>query len=104
MNAVKLVRPASFLIAALIGVFVGACGPHSDYRIEKVCKKHCSRSVDCNSNVDFDDCVSDCMDLADECDSENDVEQSLDILETCPDMACNEVPGCAVEAWFECAI
>jgi hypothetical protein len=103
MKTADLNRPASFLIAALIGVFAGACGPHSEYRIEKVCKKHCARVVDCNDNIDFDDCLSDCLDAADECDSDSDIEQSLDILETCPERSCNDVPGCATEAWIECA-
>jgi hypothetical protein len=103
MKTPELGRPASFLIAALIGLVAGACGPHSEYRIEKVCKKYCARAVDCNDNVDFDDCVSDCIETADGCDSDSDIEQSLDILETCPEESCNDVPGCAAEAWFECA-
>ncbi len=103
MNTAKFTRPVSFALAALVGLLAGACGPHSEYRIEKVCKKYCARAIDCNDNIDFDDCVSDCLDIADDCDSDSDVEQSLDILETCPEEACNDVAGCATEAWVECA-
>ncbi|MFV8751153.1 hypothetical protein ACNOYE_11465 [Nannocystaceae bacterium ST9] len=102
MKVLELGHPASFLIAALIGLVAGACGPHSEYRIEKVCKKHCARVVDCNDTIEFDDCVSDCIDISDDCDSDADIEQALDILETCPEEACNDVPGCATEAWVEC--
>lgn len=102
MKKLELDRTASFLIAALIGLVAGACGPHSEYRIEKVCKKYCARVVDCNDNIEFGDCVSDCLDAADDCSSDSDIEQSLDILATCDEQACNDVPGCATEAWLEC--
>jgi hypothetical protein len=103
MHATKL-GPASFLTALLIGLVAGACGPHSDYRIEKVCKDYCAREVDCNDNIDFDDCVDTCIDSASDCDSDSDIENSLDILETCPEESCNDVPGCATEAWVECVL
>ena len=94
---------SSFLIAGLIGLIAGACGPHSEYRIEKVCKRYCARAVDCNDNIVFDDCVSDCIDTAHECDSESDVENALDILDTCPEESCNDVGACVLDAWVECA-
>jgi hypothetical protein len=103
MNTVKLARPAAFLVAALIGLGAGAC-KHSELRIETVCKRHCSRVVDCNDNLDYDNCVSDCIDTSDDCASENDVEAALDKLDLCPDQACNELLGCGTEAWIECKL
>jgi hypothetical protein len=103
MRATKL-GPASFLTALLIGLVAGACGPHSDYRIEKVCKDYCARAVDCNDNVEFDDCVDDCINTANDCDSDQDIENGLDILETCAEESCNDVGACVIEAWVECAL
>ncbi len=103
MNAAKLVRPASLLVAALVGMVLGACGPHSEYRIEKTCKKYCARAVDCNDNISFDTCVNDCVDTANDCNSDSDIEQALDILETCADEACNDVAACVADSWIECA-
>ncbi|MCA9685818.1 MAG: hypothetical protein KC457_26820 [Myxococcales bacterium] len=96
-------RLASLALAAGLGVIVGACA-HSDFRIEKVCKDYCARLVDCNDNTDFDDCVDNCVDTASDCDTDKDVEQALDTLEQCASEACNNVFGCSVDAWLECAI
>jgi hypothetical protein len=101
MNTIKLTHPVSFLLAALIGLGVGAC-KQSELRIETVCKRQCSRVADCSDVIDYDECVSDCVDKSDECDSDKDTEQALDKLEQCPDKACGQVLGCAAEAWVEC--
>jgi hypothetical protein len=103
MHTVKLARPAAFLVAALIGLTAGACKT-SELRIETVCKRHCERVVDCNDNLDYDNCVSDCVDTSNDCASETDVEFALDKLDLCPDRACNEVLGCSAEAWIECKL
>lgn len=100
----KLVRPAALLLAAAIGLTVGACG-HSEYRIDKVCKRYCDRALDCNDNTDWGDCYDNCVDTAHECDSDEDVEDALDILEDeCTPGACNELPACTLDAWIECAL
>jgi hypothetical protein len=93
---------ASLLLAAVFGVTLGACGPHSQHRINKVCKRYCLRAVDCNDNTNFDDCFDDCVNEANGCESDNDVEAALDILVDCEGSSCNEVGGCTVEAWLEC--
>ena len=98
----KSVQFAALLLAATFGVVLGACGPHSEYRIHKVCKHYCQRSVDCNDNTDYEQCLDDCETEANGCESEEDVEAALDILADCVESACNEVPGCTVEAWLEC--
>lgn len=102
MTTFKLVHPASFLVAALIGLTVGACAGDSELRVETVCKRHCNRAVDCNGIVEYDNCVSNCVETSDDCDSDADVEMALDKLDTCPDKVCSEVLGCATEAWVEC--
>lgn len=99
----KLVRPAALLIAAAVGLTLGACG-HSEYRIDKVCKRYCDRAVDCNDNTDWDDCYDSCADSAHECSSDDDVEAGLDILEDeCIPGSCNDLPACTLEAWVECS-
>jgi hypothetical protein len=104
MSARKLASFASLLFAATVGVSLGACGPHSDYRINKVCKRYCDRWHDCNDTVDFDNCVDDCIDAAMDCDSDSDVEAALDILDECVGDSCNHVGTCLVEAALECTL
>lgn len=104
MSARKLAQLGSLLFAATIGITLGACGPHSDYRISKVCKRVCARAVDCNDNTDFDDCVDTCIDQAMDCNSDSDVEASLDILDECTNESCNNITACSVDAWLECVI
>jgi hypothetical protein len=97
-------RPICVVLAAAFGFALGACGPASEYRMKKVCKRYCDRAVDCNDNVDWDDCVDDCIDEAMGCDSDNDVEAALDILNDCSAGACNDFGGCTIDAWVECNI
>jgi hypothetical protein len=100
----KLVRPAALLLAAALGFGLGACA-HSEYRIDKVCKRYCDRAVDCNDNTDWDDCYDSCVDTAHECDSDDDLEAALDILDDeCTPGACNDLLGCSLDAWVECAL
>jgi hypothetical protein len=98
----KFARPASILLAATLGFTLGACG-HSQLRIDKVCNKYCRSLVDCNDNTNLEACVDDCVDTANNCDSDDDVEAALDILADCADSSCNQVGSCTVDAWFECA-
>ena len=100
----KFVQIASLLLAAGFGVTLGACGPHSEHRINKVCKRYCERAVDCNDATVYDDCVDDCVNTATDCDSETDIEAALDILEDCTADSCNQVVACTVDAWLECAL
>jgi hypothetical protein len=100
----KFVQLASLLLAAVFGVTLGACGPHSEYRINKVCKRYCQRSVDCNDATNYDDCIDNCVTEANGCESESDVEAALDILDDCVADSCNQVLGCTLEAWVECAL
>jgi hypothetical protein len=100
-NSAKLARPASLLLAAILGVTLGACG-HSQLRIDKVCNKYCKALVDCNDNTDPDDCFDDCVETANNCESDEDIEAALDILADCTKESCNEVATCTVEAWVEC--
>lgn len=102
MNNVKFVHPVTFLLAALIGVGAGACKA-SDMRIERVCKRHCSAMRDC-SNIDYDNCVNDCIETANECDSDADVEMALDRLDECKKEQCGELVGCGIDAWVECKL
>ncbi|MFO7563645.1 MAG: hypothetical protein R6X02_13440 [Enhygromyxa sp.] len=100
----EFLRPAALLIAAVVGLTLGACG-HSDYRIDKVCKRYCDRVLDCNDNADWNDCYEGCVDTAHDCDSDKDVESALDILEDeCTPGACNKLGGCSIEAWLECKL
>ena len=92
----------SLLLAACFGITLGACGPHSQHRINKVCKRYCERVLDCNDNTDFEDCIDTCIDDANSCESDGDIEDALDILDECSAEACNDVVGCTVEAWLEC--
>lgn len=98
----QFVRLACVALAAAFGFTLGACGPSSEYRMNKVCKRFCDRAVDCNDNTDFDDCVDDCVNQAMDCDSDNDVEATLDILNDCAAESCNDVGACAIDAWVEC--
>ncbi len=100
----KSVQIASLLLAGMFGITLGACGPHSEYRINKVCKRYCQRAVDCNDNTNYDDCLDDCVTEANGCESEADVEAALDILEDCVADSCNEVGPCVLEAWVECKL
>lgn len=97
----KLAPSLALTFAATLGVVLGACG-HSDYRIDKVCEKYCDRIYDCNDNTDYMDCVDNCVEQANECDSDNDVEQALDTLEMCAEDSCNDVIACSIDAWAEC--
>jgi hypothetical protein len=99
----KFIRLAAFPIAATIGLTLGACG-HSNYRIDKVCKRYCDRARDCNSNTDWGDCYEACVDQFDECDSDKDVESALDILDDCRRGSCNELAACTLDAWLECRL
>ena len=102
MNAVKFVKLFSFLLAGSLGLGLGAC-KDSEFRAERVCKRHCSHLEDCN-NTDYDNCINACIETADECDSDADVEMALDKLEDCKKRACSEILGCETEAWVECKI
>lgn len=99
----KFARPASLLLAAILGLTLGACA-HSQYRIDKVCNKFCNKAFDCNDNSDRDICFEECVDTANNCDSEVDVEAALDILADCANESCNAVAACTIEAWVECAL
>jgi hypothetical protein len=98
----KSVQIASLLIAGMFGVTLGACGPHSQHRINKVCKRYCQRAFDCNDNTNYDECLDDCVTEANDCESESDVEAALDILEDCVADSCNQVATCTAESWLEC--
>jgi hypothetical protein len=98
----KSAQLASLLLAAVFGTTLGACGPHSEYRINKVCKRYCQRAFDCNDTTVYEDCLDECVDTANGCESESDVEAALDILEDCEADSCNQVGTCTVEAWLEC--
>ena len=100
----KIVRSFGVVAAAAIGFMLGACGPASEHRMNKVCKRYCDRAVDCNDNIDWDDCVDDCVNQAMDCDSDNDVEAALDILDECAGESCNNVGACTTDAWIECVI
>jgi hypothetical protein len=102
MNAVKSAHLLSLLVAASVGLGLGAC-KSSDFRAERVCKRHCSYLEDCN-NTDYDNCVNTCIETAAECDSDADVEMALDKLDQCRQEACNEIPGCEIDAWLECKL
>lgn len=98
----KFVQVASLLLAAVFGITLGACGPHSQHRINKVCKRYCQRAYDCNDATNYDNCIDDCVTEANGCESEDDVEVALDILEDCVADSCNQVAACTLEAWVEC--
>jgi hypothetical protein len=100
----KSVQLASLLLAAVFGATLGACGPHSEHRINKVCKRYCQRAVDCNDAIDYEDCIDDCVNTAGDCESDGDVEVALDILEDCTADSCNQVVTCTLEAWLECTL
>jgi hypothetical protein len=102
MNTVKLIHPLSFMLAALLGLAAGAC-KEGELRAERVCKRHCQAMEDC-TNTDFDTCVNNCVETADECDSESDVEMALDRLDACQKEECSNVLGCGIDAWVECKI
>ncbi|NVB42156.1 hypothetical protein G6O69_30315 [Pseudenhygromyxa sp. WMMC2535] len=105
MNMHKtIVRPVAILLAAGFGVAIGACGPHSEYRIENVCEDYCERLYDCTDTTDIEDCIDECIDQADRCDTDSDIEEALDILDECIAESCNEIIGCSIEAWGECII
>ncbi|NJK32985.1 MAG: ferrous iron transporter B [Deltaproteobacteria bacterium] len=104
MTEISKRMPIALLSAALFGLTLGACGPTSDYRIERTCEDYCDRLVDCNDDTDYDDCVEACLDNAGECDSESDLEQALDKLDECTSESCNDVGGCTVDAWVECIL
>ncbi len=104
----KFVRSASLRLAALplaaiLGVVLGACA-HGQSRINRVCDNYCQRLLDCNDNADYDDCFDACLESADDCDTDDDTANALDILEECTADSCNQVIGCTVEAWLECAL
>lgn len=100
MNKAKFAL--SFTIAAMIGVTIGAC-QSSDMRIDRVCSRHCRMLDDCNS-IDYDKCVNTCVETADECDSDADVEMALDKLDQCRNEQCGEMLGCEASAWVECKL
>jgi len=102
--AANFARPASAVLAAALGFALGACGPASESRMNKVCKRFCERQFDCNDGTDVDDCIDGCVDEAMSCDSDDDVADALDILDECSTQSCNEVPGCLAEAWLECKL
>jgi hypothetical protein len=103
MNTVKkIIRPASLLIAALIGLSAAAC-QESEMRIERVCKRHCSAMEDCNNN-DYDNCMNTCVETANECDSDSDRDMALDKLDECQKEECGNVLACGVDAWVECKL
>jgi hypothetical protein len=103
MNTVKLIHPIAFLMAALIGLTVGACGKHSEMRVDRVCMKHCHSMKDC-ADTDYDTCVNNCVETANACASDSDVEMALDKLEECHKQKCSEILACGIEAWVECKI
>jgi hypothetical protein len=105
MNTVKLAHPVSFLLAALIGLTAGACKQGGgDLRIENVCQRHCDAMQKCN-DIDMDDCMNTCVETANECDSESDVDMALDKLDQCEkDSSCSDLAGCGTEAWIECKL
>jgi hypothetical protein len=98
----KFVRPAGVVLAATLGFVLGACGPASEHRMNKVCKRYCDHAVECDDNTDWDDCVDNCVNQAMDCDSDQDVAAALDILNDCSAESCNNVAGCTVDAWVEC--
>jgi hypothetical protein len=100
----KFAQIVSLLLAGVFGATLGACGPHSEARINKVCKRYCVRAVDCNDAVVYDNCLDDCVDQANNCESDDDVAAALDILQDCEAGSCNQVGTCTVEAWIECTL
>lgn len=100
MNTVKVAL--SFTLAALIGLTVGACKT-SDMRTERICKRHCSILKDCN-DINQDDCIDACVEVAHECDNDADLEMALERLDDCRNRGCNDVLACEAEAWVECKV
>jgi hypothetical protein len=102
MNAPKAVYSLSFLLAASLGLGLGAC-QETEMRADRVCKRHCSQVEDCKSS-DYDTCVDNCIEAFGECDSEVDGDMALDRLAECRNEECSDVLACEADAWFECKI
>ena len=88
----------------IVGVVAGACSPTGDLRVANTCEDYCNRAIDCNDNLDYEDCVRDCQDSVDDCDNDADAEEALDQLDSCVTVSCNDFAGCTVEAYVECVL
>jgi hypothetical protein len=82
-------------------VFVGACNGDADDLLDGPCQQYCERRNECDSDVEVEPCRQDCVDAAQDCQSDE-KEQALDDIEACSEEDCNEIAQCTIGASLQC--
>lgn len=73
----------------------------SDIRISSACNDYCSQAQDCDDEVDYDDCVSDCESSMMDC-MADEQEQAVEELEGCAEESCDDFGVCTIGAGLQC--
>ncbi len=76
-------------------------GVIEEIQISGSCSDYCDKAAECDSNVDADECKSDCESTVTDCQADEQ-QETLDTLDECSEDACNEFGGCTVEAGLQC--
>ncbi|MCB9765183.1 MAG: hypothetical protein H6739_35745 [Alphaproteobacteria bacterium] len=90
---------ALFALTALIPVLV-AC-EDSEIAIQASCHNYCDQRSDCDGDVDYDSCVSECEADINDCQADE-VSATLDDMDACADKACDEMGACEIGAELQC--
>ncbi len=97
------IRRRSLLLAACLGLSLGACQEDAEDRIVDTCRSYCERSVECNpTTIDLDVCTGYCESVLRECPSGDRQERAIDGYDACASEACGALLDCSFEAEQEC--
>ena len=89
------------LLLGLGAAHLVACGDESDDpRAITTCREYCERSAECDDR-DQQNCEENCRQIVDDC-MDDEVDEVLDLLDTCAAEACNEFTECTAEAGAQC--
>lgn len=101
-------RGGALTLALSSGLCLGlfACGEDdptdAELDVELACNDYCRKAVECNDDLDMEDCENECEDSASSC-MADEQDQALDELEMCSEESCDDFGGCTVGAGLQCS-
>ncbi|MBL9106263.1 MAG: hypothetical protein JNL82_35395 [Myxococcales bacterium] len=88
-------------LGLVCGLAIGCSDGTGPLRTTTTCADYCAKANECDSDVDTDECESDCKDKLDDC-MADEQEQALDDLDSCAANSCDEFAGCTIGAGLQC--
>ncbi len=82
-----------------------ACGEDdptdSSLEVELSCADYCRKAVECDDDIDQEECEVNCEDAAKDC-MADEQDEALNQLDECSEETCDDFGGCTVGAGLQC--